>query len=403
MEQCSYLTVIPSIGTVIAAFIYPRLSDIIGRKQTLLSITIPYTLSWILIALSTNIYSFYVARFIGGLGDACIFSTLPSYIGEISTPKVRGFWGNCIVCYGLLGQVYVNSVGGYLNISTTALISLINIGIFLLTFIFAPETPYYYIMKQRKEDARIALQKLRRIDNVDDELATIESAVKRQMSESCKWNELIAVKGNRRAIIAGVFLRSVPHLAGVAVFMMYTQYIFQQAGGNLSAINSSIVFSVAMVLLSVTASGVIARLGRRLPLILSLTGSCAALGMLAVYFYVLQKTSVDLTNFKWVPLLCMLIYVVFFAMGALTVPTLMLSELFSASIKAKGLCILIIVFSVWVSVTSKLFHLLDTTLGLFAPFAFFSICCLCNIFIAFKIVPETKGKTLEEIQQYLRR
>lgn len=344
-----------------------------------------------------------MARFIGGVGDACIFSTLPSYIGEVATPKVRGFWGNVIVCYGLSGQVYINVVGGYLNVKTAALISLISSAIFVLTFSFAPESPYFYVMKNRRDDARVALQKLRRINDVEDELVSIELAVKRQLSESCKWKELLVVRSNRKAIVAGMFLRSVPHLAGVSVFLMYTQYIFQQCGGNLSAIESSIIFSTAMVVCSVTASAIIARLGRRLPLIISLTGSSVALALLAVYFYIMQKTTIDLTNLNWVPLACMLIYVVFFAMGALTVPTLMLSELFSASIKAKGLCILIIVFSVWVSVTSKLFHLLDTNLGLYAPFAFFCVCCLCNIFIALKIVPETQGKTLEEIQQLLRK
>lgn len=217
MEECSYLTIMQSLATIIAAFIYPRLSDAFGRKITLLSIAIPYTLPWLLLAFSSNIYSFYVARFIGGLGDACIFSVLPSYIGEVATPKIRGIWGNSIVCYFLVGQVYINIVCGYLGIKTAALINLVNSAIFVFTFIFAPESPYYYIMKGRKEDARASLQKLRRIENVDEELAAIELATKRQMSESCKWKELLTVKSNRRAITAGVFLRTMPYLAGISV------------------------------------------------------------------------------------------------------------------------------------------------------------------------------------------
>lgn len=392
---------VPSVATVIAAFIYPRLSDTFGRKLSLLSIAIPYTTSWILIAFSKNIYLFYVARFIGGFGDACIFTVLPSYIGEVATPKVRGFWGNVIACYGLIGQVYINIVCGYLGIRTAALISLVNSAIFIITFIFAPESPYYYIMKGRKEDARKSLQKLRRIEDVNEELAAIELAIKRQMSESCKWKELLTVRSNRRALVAGMFLRSVPHLAGIAVLMMYTQYIFEGSGGSFSAVNSSIIFATVLALFSIVASSVVERMGRRLPLVISLSGSAAALGSLAAYFYIHQQTSMDLTNFKWIPLVCLLIYIIFFAMGALTVPTLMLSELFSASIKGKGLCVLVICFALWVGITSKLFHLLVTTLGLYAPFAFFSVCCLCNIFIALKVVPETRGKTLEEIQQSL--
>lgn len=153
-----------------------------------------------------------------------------------------------------------------------------------------------------------------------------------------------------------------------------------------------------MALCSIPSSSIVERLGRKLPLALSLSGISATLGLLAIYFYIQQKTQTDLTNFKWIPLVCLLLYVLSFSIGTLAVPTVMLSELFSASMKAKGHCILVIVFSIWVSVTSKLFHLLVTTLGLYAPFAFFSICSVCNVFVTLKIVPETKGKTLEEIQ-----
>lgn len=388
---------------MIAAFIFPRLSDVIGRKHTLLLVAVPYSTSWIIIAFADNIYLFYLARFIGGLGDACIFSTLPCYIGEVATPKVRGYYGHSLVCYGLSGQVYINVVGGYLDIQIAALVSLLATVLFVLTFIFAPESPYYYVMKNRKKDARISLQKLRGVEDVEEELLSIEEAIRRQMSESCSWKELFTVKNNRRAVLAGVFLRCTSQLAGVAVFMMYTQYIFKQSGGNLSAVDSSIIFTATMAVLSITASAVIEWLGRRLSLAISLGGVSVALACLAVYFYLLQETSEDLTDFKWVPLTGMLLYVVCFAFGTLTVPTLMLSELFSANIKAKGLSVLIVAFAAMVSITSQLFHSLNTAFGLYAPFAFFCVCSVVNVFVALKIVPETKGKTLEEIQQSLRK
>lgn len=403
LEQCSYLTVVPTISTIIAAFLYPPLTDRIGRKRALLTLAIPTSTSWILIATAENIYVFYLSRLLSGIGDACLFSTLPSYIGETATPKVRGFWGNALVCFGLAGQLYMNFVGGYLDVKTAAWVSLLGPGIFVLTFSFAPESPYYYIMRNRKEDARASLQTLRRVEDVDKELSEIEEAVRKQMSESSKWKELLVVKSNRKALLAGIFLRATPHLAGMAVFLTYTQYIFQQCGGNFSPADSSIIFSVVMLVGSVSSSVITGRLGRKLPLALSLAGCSFSLMCLAAYFYLIEQMLVDFSNFKWVPLTLILMYVLFFSLGALTIPTLMLSELFAANVKSKSFSVMIVAFTIFISITSKVFQVLNSAVGLYLPFALFGVCTLCNIFVALKIIPETKGKTLEEIQQSLRK
>lgn len=345
-----------------------------------------------------------MARLVGGCGEACIFSTLPSYIGEISIPKVRGLWGNALICFVLGGQVYVNGVGGYLDVKTTAWISLMWPVIFIATFSLVPESPYYFMMKGRRDEARVSLQKLRALDDVEDELNQIEAAVQRQLSESCRWKELWTVKSNRKALIAGLFLRTAQQLSGMACMTTYTQYIFAQSGQSMAAADSTLIFSSAMVIGTVSLSTLLNRLGRRLPLVVSLIGCVITLAGLSAYFYVdLEVPSIDTTGLKWIPLVGMLLYLVWFSLGIVTIPTLMLSELFSASVKPKALTILIIAFGVMVSVTTKIFNLLESNFGLFSPFAFFSVCCLCNVFLALKIVPETKGKTLEEIQQMLKK
>lgn len=364
---------------------------------------IPYSIAWIIIALSDNIYLFYLSRLISGCGEACIFSTLPSYIGEITTPKVRGFWGNALICYVLGGQLYVNAVGGYLDIKTTAWLSLVWPVVFIATFWFAPESPYYFMMKGRRDEARVSLQKLRVLDDVEKELNAIEVAVQRQMSESCSWKELWTIRSNRKGLIAGLFLRASQQLSGMACMTTYTQYIFAQSGQNMAAADSTLIFCSLMLVGTVSLSTLLNRFGRRLPFIISMIGCSFTLIGLATYFYLdFNVPSVDTTNLKWIPLAGMLLYLVWFSLGIVTVPTLMLSELFSASAKSKALTILIIAFGVFVSLTTKVFNLLETAFGLFAPFAFFGICCCCNVFIALKLVPETKGKTLEEIQQMLK-
>lgn len=369
----------------------------------MLTVAIPYSISWILIALSENIYLFYLARLISGCGEACIFSTLPSYIGEIATPAVRGFWGNALICFVFGAQLFINVVGAYLDVKTTAWVSLMWPVLFIATFSFAPESPYYFMMKGRRDEARVSLQKLRGIDNVEGELNEIEAGVQRQMSESCSWKELWTIKSNRRGLMAGLFLRGSQQLSGMATMTTYTQYIFTKSGQSLGAAESTIIFSSLMLVGTILMIPLLNKVGRRLPFIISLIGCSITLAFLSAYFYVdLNAQSVDLSSVSWLPLLGMVVYLVWFCFGIATIPTLMLSELFSASAKSKALTILIIAFGVFVSLTTKIFSLLESAFGLYAPFAFFGVCCFCNLFIAMKLIPETKGKTLEEIQQMLK-
>lgn len=388
---------------MLAGLFYPQLADKIGRKATLLSIAVPYTLSIVLTATARNIYLFYIARLLFGLGDACIISTLPSYIGEVAVPEVRGFWGNSPACFGLLGQLVINTVGGYLDIATAAWIMLFFPIFYFVAFSFAPESPYFYIVKSNRKDAKRVLQRLRGCEVVDDELLAIEKAIQRQMSETCTWKELLKSESNRKGLLAAAFLRSSQMLSGMACFAAYNQYIFQKSAGNLSAANSSIIFNAFSLVCTVSAMYFIDRLGRRKVVIVSLVGCGLSLACVSTYFYIEEKNFSLITSFQWIPLVGMTSYIALYSFGMSTVPTLMLGELFSASVKAKALTVLIFVAGTWICITTKLFQLLNTHFGMYTPFAFFTVCCFCSAILAYFLIPETKGKTLEEIQLGLKK
>ncbi|RZB58812.1 Sugar tr, MFS 1, and/or TRI12 domain containing protein [Asbolus verrucosus] len=403
LNEASYFTVIPPIGAIVSCFLFAKLNDSIGRKYTLLLIAVPHLVSLIIIATAKSVYLFYISRFITGLGDSCLFASLPIYVGEIATPKVRGTWGNFMTFLIYVGQLMSNVIGSYTSIATAAYIFMIFPVFFLCTFIFMPETPYFYLMKGRIEDARISLQKLRRKQNIEEELQQLKSDVDRQMSESGTWKDVLTVESNRKAIYAGIFLRASQQLGGISSFAVYTQYIFLKSGGDLSASTSAIIFMGLCAILNMCAGYTLDKVGRRKSYFLSLLLCGVVLLCEAIYFFLEQFFSdINIKIFNWIPLVGMILFVVFYSFGLGIVPTLMLGELFSASIKGKGLILLNIVFGVLVSCTTKLFHVLDTEFGLFAPFLFFSMSCFISTVLALYFVPETKGKTLEEIQQSLK-
>lgn len=359
----------------------------------------PYIVSFLLIAVADNIYIFYLSRAITGIADGGLFSAFPAYIGEVTTPRIRGTWGNCLALYLYIGEAVINAIGGYTSVRTCAWICLIFPTLFLCTYLFMPETPYYYVMKGKKDEARKVLKTLRRLDDVEIELQQIESYVNRQMSELGTWKDLFVVKSNRRALIAGVFLRWAQQLSGISCFAVYTQYIFKQAGGNLSAIQSAIIFQTALAAATFVCSVFSDKIGRRSSMAVSLITSSIVIGAISLFLYIsTEHPEIDISGCQWVPLAGMMVYVVTYSAGLGIVPTLMLGELFSASIKGKGLAVLTIVLSVSVSVITKLFQVMEVHVGMYAPFAMFSVSCFVNTFFTYYFVPETKGKTLEEIQ-----
>lgn len=401
-EEASYLPIIPPVIMAVASLFVSRLNDIIGRKTTLLLIALPYTTAWIISAFAKNIWMFYIFRVASGLGDACIFSSVPMYIGEIATPKVRGFWGNTMSFSMYLGQLLVNVIGSYCNVQQTAYICITIPIIFLIVFPFMPESPYYYIMKGNYEQAKESLRRLRRKTDVEEDFQNLKKDVDRQVSESGTWKDLFTINSNRKALVAGTFLRTSQQFGGISVFIGYAQFIFEKAGGSLSPQMSSIVFFGTITILNFVAGFTLEKLGRRNSYLLSMLMCGVILLIESIYFYLDMKKEVDLESFKWVPITAMVLYVIFFSIGMGIVPTLMLGELFSASIKVKGLTFLVVLYGVLIAVASKIFYFLTHQFGLYAPFLLFCTNCFISAVVAYFLVPETKGKTLEEIQMDLK-
>lgn len=377
--------------------------DKIGRKYTLLSIAIPHALSFICTGLGRSIYIFYLARIFSGLSEGCAFTALFTLVAEISTPKVRGSWGNTLTCSMYLGYPVINTIGGFVNVATAAWICITLPIIFAICLVFIPESPYYHLMRGKKAEARMSLLWFRRMEAVENELNEIENAVKKQMSETGTWMDLLTIKSNRRALIAAVFLRIAQQFSGIACFAVLTNLIFEKAGGNISARLSSIIFTTGVATANFITSFTVDKFGRRISVITSLVACFFILSSQSIFFYIsLERPDIDTSSVSWFPLVGMIFYVPAHAIGLGIVPSLMLGELFAANVKAKGLCVANISFSLLVGGTSEMFQVLMENYGLYMPFAIFAGCCGVNSFIAYMIIPETRGKTLDEIQQALK-
>lgn len=374
----------------------------IGRKYTILCIAVPHLIAWITTALADSIYMFYISRVFNGIGDAGIFTALPAYVGEISTPKVRGFWGNLATIGIYLGEFLINLIGSFLSIKETAYLCSVLPILFIILFAFMPETPYYLLMKGKEEEAKTSLQKLRMKKNVDGELKQLQLDVMRQVSEPSGFKDLFTIDSNRKALLICSFCRFAQQFSGISSFVVYNQYIFKQTGMDIDYKTSSNIFIGTMFLCNFLACFTLDKLGRRMTMITSCAGSTVVLLTLIIYFYLIEYTDVDLSLINWYPILGMLLYTIIYSLGLGIVPTLLLSEIFSTSVKGHALTLMNFGFGIYASSSTKIFQILTTHFGLVGPIILFTFCCFFSTIIFYLYMPETKGKTLEEIQQTLK-
>lgn len=376
--------------------------DRFGRKESIFLSAITSLISWILIALASNATHLYIARFIVGISGDVAFVAAPMYIAEIADKDIRGFLSALIYVMLLVGVFVIYSVGPYVPLHVPSYIGGILICIQLITFPFVPDSPYFLISKGKKEKAKRHLKRLRGTDDIDDEIEDIAAAIKRQKTEKGRPQDLVLNKGNRKAIVILFVLNAAQHFSSISVVLMNLHNILTVADSiYLSANVSGIVFSGLMLVAGITADIVVDKFGRKALLIISSILSGLCLLILAIYF-TFQRNGVDVKPVSWIPICTLMIYAFCFKLGLGIVPIVITAELFPARVKALGMTLsdFFYVFFAWISI--ELYQRLSVSSGYDYPFYIFSVCCLLTAVFTQFYIPETKGKTLEEIQFMLK-
>lgn len=402
IEQGSWLASISLIADVPGAPIGAFTAEYFGRKYAILMTAIPYLAAWIIIIFATNIPTLLVARFIVGVADGSTYTILPMYIGEIAEDDIRGQLGNCITMMMDFGAVFIYSVGPWVSIRTMAMIASIFPFTLLIAFVWMPETPYWLLVNGKKAQARVALKRLRGFENVDDELEEMSTIVGGQMEQTGKWGELFFTKSNFKALCILLGLKTVQQMSGVSAFLVYSELIFKQAGGYISESIAAIIFGSVQFLSSLFSTLVVDLVGRRPLLMISAAGCFVALVAQATYFYIQYTGMYNIDSIGWIPITTMLFYIIMYSVGLGAIPMMVPSELFPSNIKAKALCVMDLYLAMAAFLTTIFYQTIANKFGSHIPFSIFAISCIVGIVWIYFCVPETKGRSLDEIQQILK-
>ncbi|EFN69767.1 Sugar transporter ERD6-like 16 [Camponotus floridanus] len=401
-EEASWVASLLMLGAMTGSIICAFIVNIIGRKNTMLFAAVPSIISWLMIAFATSSWELYISRFLAGLSTGFTYTITPLYIGEISPANIRGNFGSMLTVISKIGTTLEYVIGPFLSVKHLALVSLIGPCLFFVIFVWLPESPYHLMRRNAKEKALNSLVQLRGKEDVHEEIDTIERSVKIDLANKSNLRELFCIPANRRALIAVVSLGTIHQLSGVQAVEQYAELIFNEMGNNLEGKYSTMILGVVQVISTIVCMFITDRSGRKLLLIISAIGSACSTAMVATYFN-LQHNNVDTSNLKWLPAVGVIMYVIMFSVGLSALPFAMIGELFSMNVKALGSMINMIIAGIISFGVTKLYLVIADNLGIHVSFWIFTGCSLAGALFMLIYVPETKGKTLEQIQEELQR
>ena len=386
-------------GAVIGAAVAGTMSDRFGRRRVILAAALLFVAGSLLSAIAAELIGLVIARFLVGLGIGFASMLTPLYLAEIAPARDRGAivsLNQLCITVGILlsylvGFGLASYAGGWrwmLGIGAVPGIVLI-IGMLIL-----PESPRWLAGHGRIENATAVLRRLRRGEDVSDELNALRTDIAQEGQQLASWAELLSPR-LRRPLAIGVGLAMFQQITGINTVIYFAPTIFESAG--LSSAATSILATAGVgavnVVMTVVSIRLIDRLGRRQLLCWSLGGMATALIVLAGAFYGGASG-----GSAWLAIGSVAGYVGFFAIGLGPVFWLLIAEIFPLAVRGRAMSLASVVnwgFNLIVAVT---FLDLVAVFGSANAFLMYAVLSLVALMFVIREVPETKGHTLEQIE-----
>lgn len=404
-DALSWTGSLMTLGAFCVCIPIGKFCDIIGRKWASISTVVPFCIGWGLIIISRNVIMIYIGRFLLGIAGGAFCIAAPLYTSEIAQTEIRGTLGTFFQLLLVVGILYSYIAGCIMSVLLyTITCAAIPIAFFIV-FFFQPETPVYLLRKEKDDQAKKSLQRLRGKDyNPDAEIADIKAAIAQEKQRQGKFFEVIKTKAAKKACLIVFSLMFFQQLSGINAVIFYTQTIFQSAGSKIDPRIATIIIGIFQVVATLASALVIDKLGRRLLLLISDGAMAFSTFLLGLYFCLLDRHLVSADTAKslgWIPILALIVFIVAFSFGFGPVPWMIVPEIMPQEIKSTvgsiaGAFNWLLAFLV----TRTYLPVKNAFGGDVTFFIFTSLSILGTVFVLF-LVPETKGKTFEEIQKIL--
>lgn len=405
-DATSWFGAIVTLGAAVGGVLGGWLVDRAGRKLSLLLCTVPFVAGFAIITAAQNVWMLLGGRLLTGLACGVASLVAPVYISEIAYPEVRGLLGSCVQLMVVTGILLAYLAGWVLEWRWLAVLGSVPPTFMLLLMGCMPETPRFLLTQHKHQEAMAAMQFLWGSEQRWEEPPVGAEHQGFRLAQ-------LRRPGVYKPFVIGVSLMIFQQLSGINAVMFYAETIFEEAKFKESSL-ASVIVGVIQVLFTAVAALVMDRAGRRVLLTLSGVVMVFSTSAFGTYFKLTQdgpsnSSHVHLlapismepadasVGLAWLAVGSMCLFIAGFALGWGPIPWLLMSEIFPLHVKgvATGVCVL----TNWLMafLVTKEFSSLMEVLRPYGAFWLASAFCIFSVLFTLACVPETKGKTLEQI------
>ncbi|XP_069699269.1 facilitated trehalose transporter Tret1-like isoform X2 [Periplaneta americana] len=417
-EQASWIASMISVGMPLGCLFIGPLLDRLGRRRTIILVNAPAVVGWFLIAtVPSNEHWFfpqlYIGRFLAGVSVGLVSLPVIVYVSEVLDKNLRGFvitWGSLGVSTGIL-SVYI--LGSLIKDNWRVVAGICNVFPVLaivMAWFLLPESPVWLALKERFQEAELSMRRIRGVphtEDLDDVLREELDAMIDNIAQNhdITFMEMLAQLKRPEvykplAIFNSFFFFQ--QFSGIYVIILYSVIMVQEMGIQLDGYIITVLIGVCRVIMAVVTSYATGRFGRRILCNTSGIGMTLSLTALATYLSMVHDGTLQSSE-GWFPATMMLLAVLTACLGFLSLPFAMIGEVFPPQVRSNACAATTFVATTFAFLAVKLFPDMRRVMGYHNLFTFYAAVSAIGTLLMYVYIPETQGKTLEEVEQMFKK
>lgn len=374
-----------------------------GSKTTILLFSIPNFFGWSLLLLAANPLMMIFGRLLIGIAGGAYAFNLPVFVGEISSKEIRGVLLTFYQAILKSGVVVAYTLSYFVELFTLHAVCLAILAFYFIGFLLLPESPTYLVRKKQLDKAERSIKTLRgKSFDAAAEISELQQVhEKASKAQKSSFLREIKKKSTRKAFFIVVAMFFFFQMCGINPIIFYTTSLFIEAKVSMDPVVATIILGCSQVFMTFLTMFFIDKFGRRF--LIKISFSVMFFGQIGIGTYFIMKENYESVTetFGWLPLTALIVFSLGFAFGMASMPFIVLGEIFSNEAKKIIAPIAQTMNFVISSIIILLYPTVIKTIGAGLTFYGFSVICFLGLLFTIFIQPETKGKSLEEIQKLL--
>ncbi|XP_045497602.1 facilitated trehalose transporter Tret1-like isoform X2 [Colias croceus] len=398
-----WISFLPSPGYMFGSLLTLFVCDRFGRRPTVLFSALFFLIAMIFSAAANKAWMLCFAVFLWGIGSGIVSVVIIVYVSEIADQGIRGRLIGVTSFMGYIGSLFIVGIGSLVSYKAFNYWLPLMPVLYFAACYSIPESPYYLIRKDKIEEARDALMRLRGdCSDVGQELERMISHVKKEMQHSTSIFELFRRIIYVKAIVIVFGFKLLQQISGTVSYYHFYSRILGESTFSISMENLIIIVLGVQAVAGILAAILVDSLGRRRLLICSFIGASISIAITAAYFFIRDTIPVSqiLKSIADGPLFSILLFVFFAEVGLNSIEVVLKAEMFPINVRITAIVASNLFGSISIPI-NQLYYIAEYAIGIAGCMGVYALVALIGVIFTYFMLPETNGKSLSEIQDLL--